>query len=178
MSKYVPLILTHSSVFDKSFKYIYLNQAHLQQSMIYHTNTLFVRMERETEMELKEPWDKADVDPDTAELKIPSPWPHYFRIYIHRLFSLIFLVVSSFCSSFQYVSFAMVCYLINPLSMNPKANLNCNILGRSLNSTRNGIIYADYDEYEAFLNETQPQYEIPGAHDGEIILLRKVLIGQ
>ena len=55
-------------------------------------------------MELKEPWDKADVDPDTAELKIPSPWPHYFRIYIHRLFSLIFLVVSSFCSSFQYVS--------------------------------------------------------------------------
>ena len=61
-------------------------------------------MERDTEMELKEPWDKADVDPDTAELKIPSPWPHYFRIYIHRLFSLIFLVVSSFCSSFQYVS--------------------------------------------------------------------------
>ena len=70
----------------------------------------------------------------------------------------------------------MVCYLINPLSMNQKANLNCDILSRSLNSTRNAIHYADYDEYEAFLNDTQPQYEIPGAHDGEIILLRRVFI--
>ena len=68
----------------------------------------------------------------------------------------------------------MVCYLINPLSMNQKANLNCDILSRSVNSTRNAIHYADYDEYEAFLNETKPFYEIPGAHDGEIILLRKV----
>ena len=74
-------------------------------------------MERDTEMELKEPWDKADVDPDTAELKIPSPWPHYFRIYIHRLFSLIFLVVSSFCSSFQYVS---VIYSIMKADMSHK----------------------------------------------------------
>ena len=68
----------------------------------------------------------------------------------------------------------MVCYLINPLSMNQKANLNCDILSRSVNSTRNTIHYADYDEYEAFLNETKPFYEIPGAHDGEIILLRTV----
>ena len=60
--------------------------------------------------------------------------------------------------------------------MNQKANLNCDILSRSLNSTRNTIHYADYDEYEAFLNETRPFYEIPGAHDGEIILLRKVFI--
>ena len=70
----------------------------------------------------------------------------------------------------------MVCYLINPLSMNQRANLNCDILSRSLNSTRNALHYADYDEYEAFLNDTQPQYEIPGAHDGEIILLRRVFI--
>lgn len=68
----------------------------------------------------------------------------------------------------------MVCYLINPLSMNQKANLNCDILSRSVNSTRNSIHYADYDEYEAFLNETKPFYEISGAHDGEIILLRTV----
>jgi len=72
----------------------------------------------------------------------------------------------------------MVCYLINPLSMNQKANLNCDILSRSLNSTRNTIHYADYDEYEAFLNGTQPVYEIPGAHDGEIILLRMVFIAK
>ena len=68
----------------------------------------------------------------------------------------------------------MVCYLINPLSMNQKADLKCDILSRSLNLSRNEIHYADYDEYEAFLNETRPQYEIAGAHDGEIILLSRL----
>ena len=53
----------------------------------------------------KEPWDLAKVEPDPIELnKIPSPWPHYFRIYVHRFFSLIFLTVSTFAATFQYVS--------------------------------------------------------------------------
>ena len=61
--------------------------------------------ERETEIEKKEPWDQAKVEPDPIELnKIPSPWPHYFRIYVHRFFSLLFLIISMCAATFQYVS--------------------------------------------------------------------------
>ena len=52
-----------------------------------------------------EAWDTYQVDPDQTEInRIPSPWPHRFKIIVHRVFSLFFLVLSVGATTFQCVS--------------------------------------------------------------------------